>query len=420
MKNKKAFTLIELIAVLVILEILSLIIVPIVLNIVSKTKNSANKRSVDAYGKSIEIAISSYLLETGDFPNSLDDLKIEYNGEIVCEKKQLNKDSSIYLSKCMIDGEYVKDNTEDGYYHYGKKEVTDEDYIDMYGKALEKAVNNYKYIYRKLPTDLNNLEISYNGPKVVCAQRSLNYDGTVYMTNCSVNDLVVSDSSNKDGYYHYKEKDEVTYNGIDYYVIKHSNEQSDTVTLLKKDPLTVAEVNKYGGVGTENNHVNKNTSESKGTAYDNNGYGEMAYYSSETCGYTSASGYKTFVETGCMTDYAKSDVKHVVDAWAKDNIKIDDIRKDKTGYSARLITYDELTDNFGYERSNESTVPLSSNGKTPNWVYNSNRYWTMSTVEDSASSVWEVASVGIIHYQGNVYSIDAVRPVITILKSALQ
>ena len=415
MKNKKAFTLIELIAVLVILAILSLIIVPIVLNIVSKTKNSANKRSVDAYGKSIEIAISSYLLETGDFPNSLDDLKIEYNGEIVCEKKQLNKDSSIYLSKCMIDGEYVKDNTEDGYYHYGKKEVTNEDYIDMYGKALEKAVNSYKYIYRKFPTNLDNLEISYNGPKVVCAQKSLNYDGTVYMTNCSVNDLVVSDSSNKDGYYHYKEKDEVTYNGIDYYVIKHSNEQSDTVTLLKKDPLTVDEVNKYG-VG----HVNVNAHLNyQGTAYDVNGYGEMAYYSSETCGYTSASGYKTSVETGCMTDYAKSEVKYVVDAWALDKLKASDLKEDKTGYSARLITYDELTDNFGYERSNESTVPSSSNGKTPSWVY-SNWYWTMSTVEDSASSVWEVASLGIIHHQGNVYRINAVRPVITILKSALQ
>ena len=53
MKNKKGFTLIELIAVLVILAILALIVTPIVLNIVSKAKASANKRSVDAYGRSI-------------------------------------------------------------------------------------------------------------------------------------------------------------------------------------------------------------------------------------------------------------------------------------------------------------------------------------------------------------------------------
>ena len=410
MKNKKAFTLIELIAVLVILAILSLIIVPIVLNIVSKAKNSANKRSVDAYGKSIEIAISSYLLETGDFPNSLDDLKIEYNGEIVCEKKQLNKDSSIYLSKCMIDGEYVKDNTEDGYYHYGKKEVTDEDYIDMYGKALENAVNSYKYIYRKFPTDLDNLEISYNGPKVVCAQRLLNHDGTVYMTNCSVNGSVVSDSSNKDGYYHYKDKDEVTYNGIDYYVIKRSNEQSDTVTLLKKDPLTVDEVNKYGGVGTENNHVNKNTS---GTAYDNNGYGEMAYYSSSTCGKNDSS--------GCTTDYAKSEVKYVVDAWALDKLKASDLKEDKTGYSVRLITFDDLVDNLGYVSTDLNTLYAPTADVTPSWVYNSNyEYWQMSQYEDSTSYVWNVGRSGYVGIDNVYHSSGSVRPVITILKSALQ
>ena len=417
MKNKKAFTLIELIAVLVILAILALIVTPIVLNIVRHSKESANKRSVDAYGKSIEIAISSYLLETGDFPNSLDDLKIEYNGEIVCEKKQLNKDSSIYLSKCMIDGEYVKDNTEDGYYHYGKKEVTDEDYIDMYGKALENAVNSYKYIYRKFPTDLDNLEISYNGPKVVCAQRSLNHDGTVYMTNCSVNGSVVSDSSNKDGYYHYKDKDEVTYNGIDYYVIKRSNEQSDTVTLLKKDPLTVAEVNKYGGVGTENNHVNKNTSESKGTAYDRNGYGEMAYYSSSTCGYNGSK----WIYDGCTTDYAKSEVKYVVDAWALDKLKASDLKEDKTGYSVRLITFDDLVDNLGYTITNENTWYTPTADVTPSWVYNSKYYyWTMSQREDSTDSVWFVYPDGDVNDYYVHYCAGSVRPVITILKSALQ
>ena len=85
MKNKKAFTLIELIAVLVILAILALIVTPIVLNIVKRAKESANKRSVDAYGKSIELAVANYLLDKGEFPTNISDLEIEYSGkEVIC------------------------------------------------------------------------------------------------------------------------------------------------------------------------------------------------------------------------------------------------------------------------------------------------------------------------------------------------
>ena len=61
-KNKNAFTLIELIAVLVILALIALIVTPLVMNIVKRAKDSANKRSVDAYGKALELSVASYLL----------------------------------------------------------------------------------------------------------------------------------------------------------------------------------------------------------------------------------------------------------------------------------------------------------------------------------------------------------------------
>ena len=73
-KNKKGFTLIELIAVLVILAIIALIVTPLVLNVIRKAKDSANKRSVDAYGKAIELAVATYLLDNSVFPNSVDEL----------------------------------------------------------------------------------------------------------------------------------------------------------------------------------------------------------------------------------------------------------------------------------------------------------------------------------------------------------
>ena len=162
--KKKAFTLIELIAVLVILAILALIVTPLVMNIIRKARISADKRSVDAYGRSIELAIAGYLLDTGTFPTSMNQLTVEYKGdEVVCTTTQIKNDSSVYLAGCTVGGRNV-----DGY-AYGKEEA---------------------------PT-----------------------------------------------YQAYSVGDEVSYNNVDYYVIKDSDITEDSVTLLKAEPLTVAEVN---------------------------------------------------------------------------------------------------------------------------------------------------------------------------------
>ena len=70
-KNLRAFSLIELIAVLVIMAILALIVTPLVMNIIRKARIAADKRSIDAYGRSIELAIAGYLLDTGKFPTDV-------------------------------------------------------------------------------------------------------------------------------------------------------------------------------------------------------------------------------------------------------------------------------------------------------------------------------------------------------------
>ena len=119
MKNlrKKGFTLIELIAVLVIMAILALIVTPLVMNIIRKAIIAADKRSIDAYGRSIELAIAGHLLDTGKFPTSIDQLSIEYSGDkVVCSTTQLNDDSSVYLTGCTVKGRTVD-------YAYGKYEA---------------------------------------------------------------------------------------------------------------------------------------------------------------------------------------------------------------------------------------------------------------------------------------------------------
>ena len=332
-KKTKGFTLIELIAVLVIMAILALIVTPLVMNVIRKARISADKRSVDAYGRSIELAIAGYLLDNGKFPTEVSQLTIEYSGnKVECETTQINTDSSVYLAGCTVGG---------------------------------RNVENYTYGSDKSPT-----------------------------------------------YTAYTVGDQVTYNNVDYYVIKDSGEKESTVTLLKAEPLTVAEVNQYGA-----GHVNMyNCSESDSscyhTAFDNNGYGGMAYYTSVDCGHGTGSNN---TETGCKSDYASSEVKYVVDAWKT--------AKAPMATEARLITFDELKDNLGYELIDNGSVQLwLPTDSTPTWVYNSNYYyWTMSPWNDSASRVWYV------YYDGGLFtnivyndSIGyVVRPVITISKSSI-
>ena len=110
-RKVRGFTLIELIAVLVIMAIIALIVTPLVMNIIRKARIAADKRSIDAYGRSIEYAIAGYLLDTGKFPTEVSQLTIEYTGDTVsCETTQINTDSSVYLAGCT-----VKNRTVEGY-----------------------------------------------------------------------------------------------------------------------------------------------------------------------------------------------------------------------------------------------------------------------------------------------------------------
>ena len=300
--NKKGFTLIELIAVLVIMAILALIVTPLVMSIIRKAKISADKRSIDAYGRSIELAIAGYLLDNGSFPTSIEQLTIEYSGEeVVCSTTQLNTDSSIYLAGCSVGGRSV-----DGY-TYGKEEITSEPEIPSY---------------------------------------------TAYQVG-----------------------DHVSYNGVTYYVIEDSDTTNDTVKLLKENALTYSEMNALNLTG---NIIS---------------YGGVQY--------------------GSSTDYSTSTVKQVVDAWKNTAVKSGDTA------TARLITYDELMDNLGYEVDpSVATQRIANANNTPTWVYNGNSvYWTMSQYEDS-SDVWLVNQYGSLNIYNPSSQDNMVRPVLELSKSA--
>ena len=427
MKNKKAFTLIELVSVLVILAILALIVTPLVLNIIRKAKTAADRRSVDAYGKAVELAIASHTMDTGQIPTNLDSLEVEYNGkEVVCTVKQLKENGGLYMSQCTVNGKDVKDsNTDDGWYHYGTRDLTNEEYIDMYGDALKEASLAYYEEHNEIVSDYTTLDIDYKGKEVSC-NTIINYDGTVYMENCTVAGKQV-DNYTYGEVISYNIGDEVTYNNVDYYVIRNSDYADSKITLLKAEPLTTEEVDTYG-VG----HINRNTIVSQGIVHDHNGYGAIAYYSSSTCKSEKKNSSEERTETGCTTSYEQSEIKFVVDAWAQAKTNSNDLVADSTGYSVRLLSFEDLTTNLGYENRIDTVSP-SSNGTTPSFVYNSNyMYWTMSPYGDSTTRVFYVSTSGMLAYTsvynnggyssfyGYSYFDIVVRPVITIKKSALK
>ena len=144
------------------------------------------------------------------------------------------------------------------------------------------------------------------------------------------------------------------------------------------------------------------------TAYDSNGYGGMAYYASETCGYVNGS----WVDDGCKKDYASSEIKYVVDAWKAE--------KAPAATEARLITIDELS-SLGYEWKQTCSTCGEGWVKTddvPTWVYNSNYwYWTSTRYNDSSSNVWYVYGGGALGLFPVFSTSGVVRPVITISKS---
>ena len=328
-KKKKGFTLIELIAVLVIMAILALIVTPLVMNIIRHARVAADKRSIDAYGRSIELAIAGYLLDNGKFPAEISQLTIEYSGDTVtCKTTQINPDSSIYLAGCT-----VKNRTVEGY---------------AYGTDKSPSYTAY-----------------------------------------SIGDYI-------------------SYNGVTYYVIEDSGIKKDTVKLIIENPLNVAEINQYGGVETNNNHVNVGTESPKGTAKDINGYGGMAYYSSSTCGGASY----PYTYTGCTTNYAQSEIKYAVDAWKS--------AKAPAAEEARLITRDEYIALTVTETYETPTEPGTRYVPQYDWLYNSNyNYWTMSQWNDSPSSVWRVDINGDLNTSDVFGKNIVVRPVIVLDKSLL-
>ena len=156
-KKRRGFTLIELVAVLVIMAILA----------------------VDAYGRSIELAIAGYLLDNGKFPTDVNQLSIEYSGdEVVCETTQINTDSSVYLAGCSVAGRSVEG------YTYGSEEIVTYDAYQVGDHVSYNGVTYY--VIEDSDTTNDTVKLLKENALSLAEMRNLNlsdvYIGSEYAT----------------------------------------------------------------------------------------------------------------------------------------------------------------------------------------------------------------------------------------------
>ena len=197
--------------------------------------------------------------------------------------------------------------------------------------------------------------------------------------------------------YDYKTGDEVSYNNIKFYVIKNNN---GVLTLIKSGPLLKTSVN-YEALGVYQDPEEEITTDKR--FYNNSKYLYIPYYNSDTC-------YNDDRNSSCTKNYDDSIVKKAVDSWIDNNVNAADLVEDSKGYKARLITIDELVDNFGFtiaEKNSEKVLVRDNNYP----IFKKINTWTFDGLDDD-NRILNLSYYGT--WPNQVFLYSTINPVINI------
>ena len=174
---KKGFTLIELLAVIVILAIIALIATPIILNIISDTKEQAAKQSSELYTSGLQTKIAS--------KNMLDDFNPEIclieDGVLTCDSKEFNY---------TVSGE----KPTQGYIKLSNGYVTEYSLCVMEYKVTSDGTNTVTVKDSECSIELPESSVEFNGTKEIV--QNATHKGIVYLdptdlsTTCTSSDVV--------------------------------------------------------------------------------------------------------------------------------------------------------------------------------------------------------------------------------------
>ena len=377
--DKKGFTLMELLAVIVILAIIAFVAVPIFYNLIDNSQKDADKRSVELYSKSIENAIVDFRMKKNRYPKDFEELVesdlIKYDGfRVECDEVFINKDGSFYLKKCKVEGREVESG-------FGTKKMFSDGDIVYFDVQSGKSCDEGNY-------DITNSYTGYNG-----IDKTQNTQ-----TSC-----------------------------LKFYAFGDSGE--DTINLIL-DHNTVANVNyvdkapsayypsNINGPTKALNLVKETTSSWNGTVEPKTYVLRQTNYANYDIDYT---GYKARLITA-------QEVAHIIGADTEINFD-ETSSKDKIYFDSNSTVASETcneNDTSGckygwlYDRT-------GTNCKNYGCLNNSNittyGYWTSTAQYGSTNANWCVGDGknGILtvggYYQGNAWYSGAVRPVIEVNKA---
>ena len=273
--------------------------------------------------------------------------------------------------------------------------------------------------------------ISKNGNKKYLTVK-IEYDSNVTSQPVSNdNDITVQIDFQQDlgqvSPYEYVIGDKINFANSGWYVIKNSTYDEDYVTLIKETVLTNSELGEYAitFICPENLPYPGYSGCSAGGEIKN--IDTMSYYWDENC-HPVAYGYSSY-SNNCYNKniYATSKVKEMLETRYLPIIGATNL-KEVDNYKIRLITLEELQQNLGVSTIINQSWYDASTENSLSWVYqnfgdqnkNVYGYWTMTSVPDYSSYSWYVRSDGHVELEGVNYMDNGVRPVINLLKSAIE
>ena len=167
---KKGFTLIELIAVIVIIGIIALITVPLVLRVVEQSRERARVSSIKNFAEAVRIADKDYEVIHGIRAKNIDDLDIKTNNDKVSCGICLTEDG-IALSDCQVEGSNNK------YYYLDGNVYLEKDKPDTFDFSKCKIATASQRLLREVILEDNG------GTQAISSKTTPNFSSIPNSTN---------------------------------------------------------------------------------------------------------------------------------------------------------------------------------------------------------------------------------------------